>query len=155
MQSLAGRNHHADLLESIPALQAADRRVLEDFLTHSAVTVHCGAGKTLNARTDRDRNLYLVVSGSAELRTEDGVAVTLSVGDYFGGDQSHRSPAVAAVVAVTDVEVLVMDPSHIVQLTASRNQRRVKHGWIPNSISVGSAGRHRRHRHSELVSLGH
>lgn len=77
MQSLAGRNHHADLLESIPAFASADRLALEDYVTHSAVTIRCEAGKVLSATSDHDRNLYVVVSGTAELRAEGDVRVAI------------------------------------------------------------------------------
>jgi CRP-like cAMP-binding protein len=145
MHSVAGRNQYADLLELIPAFSTADRQVLEDYVTHSAVTIRCSAGKTLSAESDRDRNLYVVVSGTAELRAEGGVRLDLVSGDFFGGDRRHPSNVID-VVAVSDVEVLVIDPLHITHLTAEhgrRVSRTVEAEW-------NAPRRHRRH----LVGAG-
>lgn len=125
MQSLAGRNHYADLLELIPAFATADRMALEDFVTHSAVKIRCSAGKTLSAASDRDYNLYVIVAGTAELRAEGGVRVALDAGDFFGGFQRHGSKVID-VAAFTDVEVLVIDPLHITHLTAEHRRRGSK-----------------------------
>jgi CRP-like cAMP-binding protein len=142
MQSLAGRNHHADLLESIPAFAAADRLTLEDYVTHRAVTIHCAAGKVLSAESDRDRNLYVIVSGSAQLRADGDVELALERGDFFGGLRRHAS-VVIDVVAVTDVEVLVIDPLHITHLTTDHVGVKPETHWTP-----------RRHRRPVLVGAG-
>lgn len=47
-----------------------------------------------------------------------------SSGDFFGGVQGHAS-VVVDVVAVSDVEVLAIDPLHITHLTADHHRHTV------------------------------
>jgi CRP-like cAMP-binding protein len=108
-------SNHTDFLQTIPAFSTCSRAVLEEFVTHSVVKVHCAAGKKLNPLTEEEQNLYIVSSGLALLITDD-VTVILEPGDYFGRSLGHAHHVPCTVSAVSDMELLVLNPSEVARL---------------------------------------
>lgn len=130
MHTLAGCREYADFLEAIPAFSSCTRDVLEDFVDHHVVKVHCVAGKKLSPLTEQEQNLYVLASGSAQLKTDD-TAVDLEAGDYFGKSSDRRHYIVASVVALTDIEILVVNPDEVDRLrqSSSRDRHPSKINW--------------------------
>jgi hypothetical protein len=108
-----------ELLEVLPPFSTCAREDLKGFVAHDVMRMRCGAGEVLCSLAD-DRNLYVLVSGSAELRVSPDLSIQLEPGDYVGrpAQRSHRLGG--AVVAVTDVEVLVIGPQDLGRLTVGR-----------------------------------
>jgi CRP-like cAMP-binding protein len=107
--------NQTDFLQTIPSFSSCSRDVLEEFVTHSVVKVHCAEGKKLNPLTEDEQNLYVVARGLALLTTHD-VTVTLEPGDYFGKSPGHAHHIPSTVVAVSDIELLVLNPSEVARL---------------------------------------
>jgi CRP-like cAMP-binding protein len=127
----ADRIKYSDFLSAVPVLATCAHDVLEDFVTRGVVKVHCPAGKKLSPLTAEERNLYVLASGSALLTTDDGITVGLEPGDYFGKSHPRWHQIVASVTAVTDVQILVVNPQEIVQLrnASSPNPRPLRLPW--------------------------
>ena len=143
MQALAGCTDYVELLEEVPALSNCTKAVLADFVAHSAIKAHCDAGKVL-CGLEQDHNLYVLTSGSAALHVGPDIVVHLEPGDYFG-QQAHRHHRMAGtVLALTDVEVLVVGPQDLARLelasSASRHPSRME---LPAELAALSV-RHRR-----------
>ncbi|HWF17096.1 MAG TPA: cyclic nucleotide-binding domain-containing protein [Acidimicrobiales bacterium] len=131
------------LLEGLPPFSTCTTEVLTSFVAHDAMRAHCGPGETL-CGLQQDHNLYVLISGDALLRVGPDVTISLEPGDYFG-QQAHRQHRIAGtVVALTDVEVLVVGPQDLARLelasSASRHPSRLE---LPVELTVLGT-RHRR-----------
>jgi CRP-like cAMP-binding protein len=131
------------LLEGLPPFSTCTTEVLTSFVTHDAMRAHCGSGETLCGLLE-DHNLYVLISGEAVLRVGPDVSIRLEPGDYFG-QQAHRHHRMAGtVLALTDVEVLVVGPQDLARLelasSASRHPSRME---LPAELAALSV-RHRR-----------
>jgi hypothetical protein len=115
----------AELLGAIPPLSNYAREVLDEYVRGGVLTMHSAAGQELQAETESE-NLYVLVAGSASLDAGDGVHVSLEVGDYFGGNAArrHNQAIVAAVVAVDEMDVIVIDPQQVQQLEHASSRSR-------------------------------
>ena len=133
MQTVADTISFADILGDIPHFSGCSRDVLSEFVSGGAFILHAGPGTELRPQNDASRNLYVLVTGSAVLDTDDDVHVTLEPGDYFGGQSGHLHTVNASVVAVEDVEVLVIGPEDLrrLQHASSRRHHPSNAEWIP------------------------
>jgi hypothetical protein len=154
VHTLADRKHYADYLETIPVFSSCSREVLESFVTSGVVKVHCWAGKKLSPLADGDQNLYVVATGSAILHAGDDVTVDLEPGDYFGQTPQRRHHIGASVVAVTDVEILVINPQEVawLQQASSRYRHPSKTEWQNKMPAVPRRSFRRTHRRGALVT---
>ena len=67
------------------------------------------AGERIVQRGDAADEMFVIRSGSVEIRRDDGVVALLGAGDFFGEMSLLESlPRDADAVAVTDVELLVI-----------------------------------------------
>lgn len=153
MHTLADRQDYADFLEVIPAFSCCTRTVLEEFVDHGAVKVRCGAGKTLSPQTQQDQNLYVLVAGSAVLKSDDDVAIALEPGDYFGTNPVHHHQLTASVVALSNVEVLVFNPQEVARLrqASSRDRHPSKIDWRLELLTPSRRTTHRDQRRHVLA----
>jgi CRP-like cAMP-binding protein len=111
------------LLEGLPPFSTCTTQVLETFVAHDAMRAHCGPGEVL-CGLQEDHNLYVLISGEAVLRVGPDVTISLEAGDYFG-QQAHRHHRIAGtVVAVSDVEVLVVGPQDLARLELASSESR-------------------------------
>jgi CRP-like cAMP-binding protein len=115
---------YADILEAIPAFSTCTRSVIEEFVAVGANKAHFAAGKTLRPRSLHDQNLCVVVSGSLLLNAGDDVVISLEPGDYFGKNAGRRLRLASSVVAVSDVELLVITPRQITALEEASSRSR-------------------------------
>ena len=124
------------LLEGLPPFSTCTTEVLTSFLAHDAMRAHCGPGEVL-CGLQQDHNLYVLISGEAVLRVGSDVTIRLEPGDYFG-QQAHRQNRIAGtVVAVTDVEVLVVGAQDLARLElASSASRHPSHFEPPAEMSI-------------------
>jgi CRP-like cAMP-binding protein len=118
-----------EMLEELPPFSMCTADVLGSFVAHDAMRAHCGPGEVLSGLA-QDHNLYVLISGEAVLRVGSDVTIRLEPGDYFG-QQAHRHHRISGtVVAVTDVEVLVVGPQDLSRLelasSASRHPSRLE-----------------------------
>jgi CRP-like cAMP-binding protein len=141
-----------DFLGGIPAFSLYSKEILEEFVTHAPFRMHVAAGKQLCGPTRSDENLYVLISGSAFLDAGDGVRITLDAGDYFGRTPGHRHELLSTVIAVEDVEVLVIRPEDVLQLeiAASRHRHPSQIEW--RSDLAAPAPRNPRRRQHALAS---
>jgi CRP-like cAMP-binding protein len=150
VKDLEDRRGYADLLERIPAFTMCTRSVLEEYLAHGAVEETCPAGEMLKRESDRDFNLYVMVSGSALLDAGDSIITSLEAGDFFGGIPARHLRLVTSVVAVTEVKVLVLHPSELERLAelSAMDQHPSKINWRDRlgTTERTSARHHRRLR---------
>jgi CRP-like cAMP-binding protein len=154
VHTLADSKDYVDFLEVVPALSNCERGVLEDFVTYDVVRMHWVGGTAIQPESGHDENLYVLVAGSARLRSSDGIEVDLEPGDYFGGVHPHRELPIT-VEAASDVEVLVIDPGEIARLTYA--SCRARHPSKIDQYTQPSTARRsarRNHRRAELASLG-
>jgi len=84
--------------------------------------MRCGAGDVLCGLAE-DHNLYVLVSGSAELRVGPDLSIDLEPGDYFGLHAQRYRAMAGTVVAVTEVEVLVIGTQDLGRLAVGRTGR--------------------------------
>ena len=118
----AERIDYVELLEGLPAFSACTSEDLEAFVAHDVMWVRCGAGEVLCGLA-QDHNLYVLVSGLAELRVGADVSIDLEPGDYFGRYARRYHGMAGTVVAVTDVEVLVIGPQDLGRLAVGTTGR--------------------------------
>lgn len=116
VHSMAECKQYATLLEGLPGFNFRTLRELESFVTTSAVKVWCRAGTPLAPTEGMDQHVYVMVSGAAVLDAGD-VRVKLCPGDYFGGSPVARHGMEATPMAVSDVEMLVIDLNDARRLT--------------------------------------
>jgi CRP-like cAMP-binding protein len=112
----AERIDYVELLEGLPAFSACTAEDLEAFVAHDVMWVRCGAGEVLCGLA-QDHNLYVLVSGLAELRVGPDLSIDLEPGDYFGQHAQRNHGMAGTVVAVTDIEVMVVGPQDLGRLT--------------------------------------
>jgi CRP-like cAMP-binding protein len=154
MQALAGCTDYVELLEEVPSLSNCTRDVLADFVAHSAIKAHCDAGKVL-CGLEQDHNLYVLTSGSAALHVGPDIVVHLEPGDYFGQESGRHHKLGGTVVAVTDVEAIIVGPQDIAQLeyASCRDRHPSRIGWKLER-STPTQRRRRTHRRNVMVTLG-
>jgi Cyclic nucleotide-binding domain len=105
-----GRRRRPDLgaLRAVPALRDADPRLLAELAPH-ADRLRLPPGRVLARGGHTARELIVIVSGRAALLSQDGRTGIVSAGAQIGGDEVvGRCPHPATVVALTDVEVVVI-----------------------------------------------
>jgi hypothetical protein len=152
VHTLADCKDYVDFLEVVPALSSCTRAVLEDFVTYDVVRMPWPGGTTIHPESEHDQNLYVLVAGSALLKSADGIEVHLEAGDYFGGSLRHLP---VTVDAESDVEVLVIDAGEIARLTyASCRARHPSQIDRYTQPSTARRSARRTHRRAELASLG-
>jgi hypothetical protein len=115
---------YAEFLHMIPVLSTCTSDVLEEFVSHGVDRLHCAAGKSVSSESDSDQNLYVLVNGSASLDAGDDVRVVLEPGDYFGSATARRHHMTTSVIADRDVDVLVIRPQEVDQLTQASSRDR-------------------------------
>jgi CRP-like cAMP-binding protein len=152
MHNEADCQDYTDFLEAVPALSTCTREVIEEFVSHNVVKVHCMAGKKLNPLTDQEQNTYVLASGSALLHADD-ITVALEPGDYFGRSSSHPHHVVASVVAQSDIDIFVINVLEIERLlqASSRDRHPSQLEWtieLPTNTRQSSC---RSHRNTVLV----
>jgi hypothetical protein len=123
VQTMKERQDYAELLKGIPVFSSCTPSVLREFAAYGVDTVHCAAGQTLSHQAP-DHNLYLLASGSAILHAGDDVIVDVEPGDYFGTNPTHYHWLNVHVVAVTDLEVLVISPQEVSWLRQASSRDR-------------------------------
>ncbi|HVB91263.1 MAG TPA: hypothetical protein VND70_04100 [Acidimicrobiales bacterium] len=153
VHTLADRSTYADFLLDIPGFTNCSRVALEEFVTRDVVRVRCAAGKKLSPLTDRDQNLYVLVTGSALLRARDGVAVKLEPGDYFGRSPGRHDHVGITAVALSDIELLVIRPQEVARIGQPMASDR--HALRPERQSARPMGAQRTssHRGHRSVAL--
>jgi hypothetical protein len=122
-QTMKERQDYGELLKAIPVFSSCSPSVLREFAAYGVDTVHCAAGQTLSHQVP-DHNLYLLASGSAILHVGDDVIVDVEPGDYFGTNSTHYRWLTFHVVAVTDLEVLVISPQEVSLLRQASSRDR-------------------------------
>lgn len=95
-------------IEGIPLLKnmsyADAKRIL-----HTGSTLKCKRGDRIVQAGATSREMYVILSGSVEVRTGDHVVAELGRGELFGESALISSaPRTADVVALEDVEVLIL-----------------------------------------------
>jgi CRP-like cAMP-binding protein len=131
------------VLEGLPPFSMCTTEVLTSFVAHDAMRAHCGPGETLSG-LQQDHNLYVLISGEAVLRVGPDVTIKLEPGDYFG-QQAHRHHRMAGtVVAVTDVEVLVVGPQDLARLELASSESRHPSRLDLTAELAALGARHRR-----------
>jgi CRP-like cAMP-binding protein len=152
--TLTDRDNYTDLLETIPAFSACTRKVLEEFSSHGVHKVRCSAGTTFRARTDHDPDLYVLAEGSAFLDAGEDVVIALEAGDYFGTDPGRRHALSATVVAVSDIEVLVIHPDELSQLdqASARDRHPSEIEWRLDLSTTTRRAARRTHRRAVLAN---
>ena len=106
----SGRRRRPDLgpLRAVPALQHADPRLLAELAPHTD-RLRLPPGRILARGGHAARELIVIASGQAALLSQDGRTGIVSAGAHIGGDEVvRRCPHPATVVALTDVEVVVI-----------------------------------------------
>lgn len=141
---LAERVDIIGLIEDLPPFRTCTTEVLESYLAHDAMRAHCGPGEVLCGLA-QDHNLYVIISGEAELHVGPDVSITLSAGDYIGQQLHRRNRLAGSVIATSDVEVLVVGPQDLLRLelesSASRHPSRFV---LPPDLTVIDGGSSRR-----------
>jgi CRP-like cAMP-binding protein len=110
----AERVDFVGLLEDLPPFRGCAPEALE-AVAGDALRAHCAAGEML-CGLPQDKNLYVLIAGSAVLRVSPGLSIKLEPGDYFGQLANPFYRVAGTVTAVTDVEVLVIGPADLARL---------------------------------------
>jgi hypothetical protein len=153
VHTLADCKDYVDFLEVVPGLSSCTRGVLEDFVTYDVVRMQWLGGTSLHPESEHDQNLYVLVAGSALLKSTDGIEVRLEPGDYFGGAHTQRHLPIT-VDAESDVEVLVIEAGEIARLTyASCRARHPSRIDLYTQPSTARRSARRHHRRTELAGL--
>ena len=155
MRNIADTASYADMLGDIPALSSCTREVLDEFVATEDRLVRSPAGAELRSPAHSENSLYVLLGGSASLHTEDGVRVVLEPGDYFGGALARRHEnVIASVVALDDVEFLVIGPAQVLQLQHASTRRRHPSNidWTPEPLSPSASFVPRRRRFAVLTN---
>jgi hypothetical protein len=147
--TVADTKSYADILGVIPALSTCTPEVLDEFVATCDCTVRPGGGAEFRSPTDADGSLYVVLSGSVVLATDDGVRIVLEPGDYFGGTAAQRHQhLIASAVADADAEILVIGPAQVLQLrhASTRHNHPSNIDWSPAPLSPSATFVPRRRR---------
>jgi CRP-like cAMP-binding protein len=152
MHVLENQNQ-ARLLEEIPAFSNCTRSILEEFILLSVLRAHCAAGETLFDETLQDRNLYVIVAGTALLNAGDDVVTVLEPGDFFWGNVSPHPLPISSVVAVTDVEVFVINPNELARLeqVSYRQRESMSIAWSGETEPLPCATTRRSRKKPALI----
>jgi len=95
-------------LAKVPLFRACSKQDLR-HIARLADYDTCRAGETLVREGQRGNELYVIVSGEADVVREDESVATLKAGDYFGElAVLHPAPRTATVTAKTDMDVLIV-----------------------------------------------
>jgi hypothetical protein len=154
MRSIADTVSYSDILGTIPALSSCTKEVLDEFAADDRL-VRSPAGAELRSPTHAENSLYVVVAGSASLRTEDDLYIILEPGDYFGGIEARRyEHVIASAMALDDVEYLVIGPAQVLQLrhASTRRNHPSNIDWTPEPLSPSASFVPRRPRFSVLTN---
>ncbi len=153
MQAVAECVDYIEFLESVPSLSNCTRKVLEDFVAHGAIKAQCDAGKVICGLA-QDHNLYVLTAGSAALHVGQDIVVGLEPGDYFGQESGRHHKLGGTVVAVSDVEVLIIGSQDIAQLESAscRDRHPSGIGWTLER-STATQRRRRNHRRAVMTRL--
>jgi CRP-like cAMP-binding protein len=148
---------YVSFLEVIPAFASCTRNVLKDFVTHDVIKVRCKSGETFSSQTSPDNTtLYVLVAGTATLSTDDDLAITLEPGDYFGPTSGRHHMPASSVVAVSDIELLAINPHEATRLqqASSRDRHPSKIAWRMELPTTARRISRRNHRRSVLAHQG-
>ncbi|MBI4970122.1 MAG: MMPL family transporter [Rhodospirillales bacterium] len=125
---LAARAETAVLKKS-PLFEGMSPRAIKKAVLLSTLDQH-KAGATIVAEGEEKRSMYLVLSGTAEVRHQDKLIRTLAPGDIFGEvGYVGAAKRTATVRALEDVELLVLD-------AATSRQATLMHPFISNRLSL-------------------
>ena len=153
MHAVADCKSYAELLGNVPAFSSCTTEVLVEFASHNAAKVELAAGETLRDDASSDQSLYVVVSGSAVLDAGDNISISLESGDYFGGPSGARFGISGSVVAIDDVEVLVVHPEELLALAlaSSRSRHPSNIEWRSEILAPSTRIVRKRRRHTVLA----
>jgi CRP-like cAMP-binding protein len=125
MKIVTDKKTDAELLAEIPAFSSCSRTVLEAYVEQGLATVELAERQTFRLPSYPGDNLFVVTAGLALLKAGDGVTVTLEPGDYFGSDVLRRHQhLVASVVAVTDMELVVISADDLARVQRASSKER-------------------------------
>jgi hypothetical protein len=152
MQSTNEHQDYAELLKGIPGFSTCTASVLRELAAYDVDTLHCAVGQTLTLQA-RDHNVYVLATGQAILHAGVDVVVDLEPGDYFGKDPA-RHRAFMYVVALCDLEVLVISPQEVVWLQQASSRDRHPSGieWRVELPTTTRRKSRRTHRQNILVT---
>jgi hypothetical protein len=155
VQTSADRQDYVDFLRDIPTFSSCTRNVLKEFVTLDMIKVGCAAGEVLS-EIHLDQNLYVLVAGSAILDAGDDVLIALEPGDYFGPISARRYLLVSSVLAVSDIELIVISPDEVTQLeqASARDRHPSEIPWRIELPTTTKRESRRNHRRSVLASQG-
>ena len=95
-------------LANVPLFRACSKQDLR-LIARLADYDTCKAGDVLVREGRRGTELFVIVSGGAEVSRDGATVATLKAGDYFGELAVLRpAPRTATVTATTDMEVLIV-----------------------------------------------
>jgi len=153
VHAVADCKSYAELLRAVPAFSSCTTEVIEEFASHSAAKLEYAAGETLRADVRGDQSFYVVASGSAVLDAGDNISISLESGDYFGGPAGARFGIRGSVVAVDNVEVLVVHPEELSALirASSRSRHPSNIEWRSELPAPSTRFVRKRQRHTVLA----
>jgi CRP-like cAMP-binding protein len=99
-------------LRSLPLFRNLTQREL-DLIAHSAHEETAEPGQPIVSQWDPSREFYVILDGTAEVRTEERHLADIGPGDYFGElaaldwGASFGYPRLASVMATSPVRLLV------------------------------------------------
>ncbi len=105
-----------DLLARVPLFAGCTRRELAQ-IAHLGTNVSASAGTALTTQGRTGLEFMLVIEGQARCLIDDVEVGTYGPGDHFGElALLDGGPRAATIVAVTDMELLVLDRGEFFQL---------------------------------------
>ncbi len=106
-------DHYEARLANVPLFRACSKQDLR-LIARLADSDTCRAGDVLVQEGRRGNELFVIVSGEAQVDHDGTTVATLKAGDYFG-ELAVLSPAprTATVTAITDMEVLIVTPREL------------------------------------------
>src|SRR6059058_1953939 len=105
-------------LANVPLFRACSKQDLRS-IARLADYDTCAAADVLVREHRRGNELYVIVSGEAEVSRDGDAVATLKAGDYFGELAVLRPAArTATVTATTDIEMLIVTACELVILLA-------------------------------------
>jgi glutamate/tyrosine decarboxylase-like PLP-dependent enzyme len=99
-------------LRNLPLFRDLSQQEL-DLIAHSAYEETANPGRPIVRQWDPSREFYVIIDGTAEVRTEERHLADLGPGDYFGElaaldwGASFGYPRLASVIATSPVRLLV------------------------------------------------
>ena len=113
-----------DELRSLPLLAGVDEKLL-DWVASVGRRRHVDAGDVVVRQWDVDRDFYLLLSGEADVLSDDRLLTTMKPGDFFGElaaldwGASFGYPRLATVRARSDLILLVLTDVELAELMRS------------------------------------